>query len=66
MSSSRKLKGYVFLDTAKFEYYLAVRRGFTYTKSEACVYSMDEINKYTRTQHCWGLKEQGKWREVYE
>ena len=62
MSSSRKLKGYIFRKHDG-NYYLEYMKGSTPFKLDAKVFSKEEIER--RIDGTWGHKLQGKWLMIY-
>ncbi len=65
MSTSRKVKGYIF-QHIDGRYYLAHQAGTVPHISLAHVFTIDEIKDAMNAWLGWGGKEEGKWRVVYE
>ena len=66
MSTSRKVKGFIFYNTTYKVYYRGYMGGSTPIRAHAHVYSREEATQ--QAQHCdgWGGKDEGKWIVVYE
>jgi len=65
MSSSKKIKGYIFR-SSKGGYFREYMAGVTYHKGLAYVYTRIEAQAIEDVCKGWGSKAEGKWREVYE